>query len=168
MKSIVVRGLLVFLNWMAPAGPAVARMESSSERADRWRLEAELADCEARIAASPEWQALQTFLTEPPDRKATPSEGRLMTRLHHEYLRPCQEIDLEIAGRTHPSLPPLYNAGVAQADVEIGRLLRQEITWAEYGRRSIAIRKSLNVQLEATRRTLGLSSLNRLDRVRTD
>jgi hypothetical protein len=152
MRSIPVCWLLIMLACAAPAGPAVSQHRP-----------AELADCNARIGASPEWRALQPLLGYPPDRKATPREAQLMTRLHHDYLRPCQEIELHVAFRTHPSLPPLYNAAAAQADVEIGRLVRQEITWAEYSRRGSAIRKDLNARLEASRRALGLPSLNGLD-----
>lgn len=157
MRSILVCWLLVLLACATSAGPAVSK-----------GLEAELASCNARIAASPEWQALRELLGYPPDRKATPREAQLMTRLHHDYLRPCQEIELHVAYRTHSSLPPLYNDASAKADVEIGRLVRQEITWAEYRRRGVAIRKELNARLEAARRSLRLPSLNSLDRVQPD
>ena len=87
-----------------------------------------------------------------------------MDRLHHEYLRPCQEIMLEIAGRIHPSLPPLYNAAAARADAAIARLVRREIAWSEYGRATFAIRQDLNARLRAAKATLGLPTLNQLDR----
>ena len=57
-----------------------------------------------------------------------------MTRFHQDYLRPCQEIDLEIAWRTHPSLVKLYNAATAEADANIAKLVTYQISWAEYVR----------------------------------
>jgi hypothetical protein len=158
MRSIALYCLALLVACAASAGPAVARSG----------LDAELQACAARMMASPEWHALKGYLAygNGPNRKATPNEAQQMTRLHHEHLRPCQEIEVEIAGETHPSLAPLYNAAAAKANVEIARLVRLEITWAEYSRNGAAIRKDLNARLEAARRALGLPSLNGLDRVR--
>ena len=159
MRSIVVCTLaLVSSACGADGAPAPSRPAS------------ELASCGARMVASPEFQALKANLAygNSPARKATPDEARHMTRLHHEHLRPCQEIQLEIAGRTHPSLPPLYNAAAARADVEIAKLVRQEITWAEFGASTATIRRELNAQLRARRDALGLPSLNGLDRPSPD
>ena len=86
-----------------------------------------------------------------------------MTRFHQDYLRPCQEIDLEIAWRTHPSLVKLYNAATAQADANIAKLVTYQISWAEYVGTSRAIRIDLNGRLAAAKAALQLPSLNGLD-----
>jgi hypothetical protein len=86
-----------------------------------------------------------------------------MTRFHQDYLRPCQEIDLEIAWRTHPSLAKLYNAAAAQADANIARLVSYQISWGEYARNGRTIRIHLNGQLAAAKVALQLPSLNGLD-----
>ena len=131
------------------------------------RLEAERAACGARLQASPEARALTLQLSVSPNNggatRPTPAEAAQMDRLHHEYLRPCQEIMLEIAGRIHPSLPPLYNAAAARADAAIARLVRREITWEDYARITYANRRELNARLRAAKAALGLPTLNGLD-----
>ena len=62
------------------------------------RRDAERNACQARMAASPEFRALQYRLRSANSNKATPAEAAQMVAFHQDYLRPCQEIDLEIAG----------------------------------------------------------------------
>ncbi len=95
--------------------------------------------------------------------KATPAEAAQMVTFHQDYLRPCQEVELEIAGRTHPSLPPLYNAAAAKADASIAMLVTYQISWGEYVRNARTIRIDLNGQLAAAKVALQLPSLNGLD-----
>ncbi len=135
-----------------------------------WRsLDSERDACAARIEASPEFRALQDRLVSNlsaalSDRhKATPAEAAMMRTLHQDYLRPCQEIDLEIAGRTHPSLPALYNAAAAKADANIAQLVSFKISWGDYVRNGAQIRTDLNAQLAAAKVALRLPSLNHLD-----
>ena len=130
------------------------------------RLDDERAACGARLLASSDMRALSPRLSGGggDDARPTPIEAAQMDRLHHDYLRPCQEIELEIAGRTHPSLPPLYNEAASKSDAVIARLVRREITWSEYGRATFAIRQDLNARLRAAKATLGLPTLNQLDR----
>jgi hypothetical protein len=128
------------------------------------RLDAERSACLARALASPEFQALQYRLQGASNgNKATPAEAAQMVAFHQDYLRPCQEIDLEIAGRTHPSLTPLYNAATAKADANIARLATYQISWGEYIRNGRTIRIDLNGQLAAAKVALQLPSLNGLD-----
>ena len=87
----------------------------------------------------------------------------MMRTLHQDYLRSCQEIDLEIAGRTHPSLPALYNAAAAKADANIAQLVSFKISWGDYVRNGAQIRTDLNAQLAAAKVALRLPSLNHLD-----
>jgi hypothetical protein len=98
------------------------------------RLDAERHACQARIMASPEFRALQYRFQSTNGNKATPAEAAQMVTFHQDYLRPCQEVELEIAGRTHPSLPPLYNAAAAKADASIAMLVTYQISWGEYVR----------------------------------
>ena len=126
-------------------------------------LDAERDACQVRMAASPEFRALQYKFDGANDSKATPAEAAQMTVFHQDYLRPCQEVDLEIAGRTHPALTPIYNAAAAKADANIARLVTYQISWAEYVRTGQTIRLELNGQLAAAKRTLQLPSLNGLD-----
>ena len=64
------------------------------------RLDAERNACQVRMVASPEFRALQYRLQSPSNaNKATPAESAQMVTFHQDYLRPCQEVDLEIAGR---------------------------------------------------------------------
>lgn len=135
-------------------------------------LDAERDACAARIAGSPEFRALQGRLQVDSSsatsngNKATSAEARQMVTLHQDYLRPCQEIEVEIAGRTHPSLAALYNAAAAKADANIAKLVTYQISWEEYVRNSTAVRTDLNVQLAAAKAVLRLPSLNQLDQPR--
>ena len=139
----------------------------ATNEGDRSGLDAERDACGARAGASPEFQALQYRLQGYSNgAKATPTEASQMTTFHQDYLRPCQEIELEIAGRTHPSLPALYNAAAAKADANIAKLVSREITWGEYLRNAAAIRRDLNAQLEAAKIALKLPSLNELNQPR--
>jgi len=116
------------------------------------------------MVASPAFQAIKDQFVglKPFDRAATPLEARHIVYLVENHLRPCREIQLEIAGRTHPSLPPLFDAASTKWDALVARLVRQQITWAEYHRNNNAARMELNNQLEATRIALQLPSLNGL------
>ncbi len=155
MRSIAVYALVAALAACANSDPGWSS------------LDAERDACAARAMASPESQALQHRLQGGATAdKATPTEATQMTTFHHDYLRPCQEIELEIAGRTHPSLPALYNAAAAKADDNIAKLVSYQISWAEYARNGIAIRLELNARLEAARIALRLPSLNQLNQPR--
>jgi hypothetical protein len=162
MRSIAICAMFVL----------AACANNDGQTSGRSGLNAERDACQARIAASPEFQALEHRLR--PDgfamgsngNKATPAEAAQMVTLHQDYLRPCQEIDLEIAGRTHPSLPAIYNAAAAKADANIANLVTYKISWREYVRNSAAVRIDLNAQLAAARVALGLRSLNQLDQPR--
>jgi hypothetical protein len=88
-------------------------------------LDAERNACQARMMASPEFQALQYRLQSTNGTRATPAEASQMVAFHQGYLRPCQEVELEIAWRTHPSLAKLYNAAAAQADAPVDEVLRR-------------------------------------------
>jgi hypothetical protein len=143
---------------------AVAVLASAHNDTAWSRLAAERSACLTRVAASPEFQALWHRLQGVANsNKATPTEAAQMTRFHQDYLRPCQEIDLEIAWRTHPSLAKLYNAATAQADANIARLVSYQISWGEYVRNGRAIRIDLNDRLAAAKVALQLPSLNGLD-----
>ena len=150
---------LIALHMLAAAVLASAHNDTA------WsRLNAERNACRARALASPEFQALRHWLQGVLNgNKATPAEAAQMTRFHQDYLRPCQEIDLEIAWRTHPSLVKLYNAATAQADANIAKLVTCQISWAEYVRTSRTIRIDLNGRLAAAKVALQLPSLNGLD-----
>jgi hypothetical protein len=127
-------------------------------------LDAERNACRVRALASPEFQALQYRLQSVSNsNKATPAEAAQMVAFHQDYLRPCQEIELEIAGRTHPSLTPLYNAAAAKADANIAELATYQISWGDYVRNGRTIRIDLNDQLAAAKVALQLPSLNGLD-----
>jgi hypothetical protein len=155
MRSIAICVLVVGLATCTDSDPG------------RSRLDAERDACAARAMASPEAQVLQHRLQgSGTGDKATPTEAAQMTTLHHDYLRPCQEIELEIAGRLHPSLPTLYNAAAAKADANIAKLVSYQISWDEYARNGIAIRLELNARLEAARTALRLPSLNQLNQPR--
>jgi hypothetical protein len=151
--------VLAALHALAMAVPASANNDTA------WsRLDAERNACRARASVSPEFQALRHRLQgDANDNKATPTETAQMTKFHQDYLRPCQEIDLEIAWRTHPSLAKLYNAAAAQADANIARLVSNQISWREYARNGRTIRIHLNGQLAAAKVALQLPSLNGLD-----
>jgi len=139
----------------------------ANDEKDWSHLDAERDACGARALASPEFQALQSKLQGSSNgNKATPTEATQMTTFHQDYLRPCQEVELEIAGRTHPSLPALYNAAAAKADANIAKLVSYQISWAEYARAGTAIRLELNAQLEAAKIALRLPSLNQLNQPR--
>jgi len=128
------------------------------------RLDAERNACQVRMVASPEFRALQYRLQSTSNAsKATPAEAAQMVTFHQDYLRPCQEVDLEIAGRTHPALAPLYNAAAAKADANIAKLVTYQISWGEYVRNGRTIRIDLNGQLAAAKAALQLPSLNGLD-----
>src|SRR5260370_5349311 len=95
-------------------------------------LDAERDACLVRAMASLEFRALQPKLQGSANSdKATPTEAAQMTALH-DYFRPCQEIELEIAGRLHPSLPRLYNAAAEKADANIAKRVSYQISWEEY------------------------------------
>jgi hypothetical protein len=151
--------VVVVLHVLAMAVPASANNDTA------WsRLDTERNACRARASASPEFQALRHwFQGVANSNKATPTEAAQMTRFHQDYLRPCQEIELEIAWRTHPALAKLYNAAAAQADANIARLVTYQISWGEYVRSGRTIRIDLNGQLAAAKVALQLPSLNGLD-----
>ena len=127
------------------------------------RLDAERNACQARVVASSEFQALQYRLQSTNGKKATPAEATQMVAFHQDYLRPCQEVELEIAWRTHPSLAKLYNVATAQADANIAKLVTYQISWGEYVRNGRTIRIDLNDRLAAAKVALQLPSLNGLD-----
>jgi hypothetical protein len=127
------------------------------------RLDAERNACQARVVASSEFQALQYRLQSTNGKKATPAEATQMVAFHQDYLRPCQEVELEIAWRTHPSVAKLYNAATAQADANIAKLVTYQISWGEYVRNGRTIRIDLNDRLATAKVALQLPSLNGLD-----
>jgi len=151
--------VLAALHVLAMAVPGSAHNDTT------WsRLEGERNACRVRALASPEFQALRHRLQgDTNSNKATATEAAQMTRFHQEYLRPCQEVDLEIAWKTHPSLAKLYNAATAQADANIARLVTYRISWGEYARNGRTIRTDLNGQLALAKVALQLPSLNGLD-----
>ena len=151
------------MRFIAPCVLAIAVAACADNDMAGSRLDAERNACQARMATSPEFRALQYRLQSTNGDKATPAEAAQMVAYHQDYLRPCQEIDLEIAGRTHPALAPLYNAAAVKADANIEKLVTYQISWGEYVRNGRTIRIDLNGQLAAAKVALRLPSLNGLD-----
>ena len=156
---------LIALYVLALVVAACANNDPASNDPEWSRLEAERSACQARMVASPQFRALQDRLqgNSFDERKATPAEAAQMVVFHQDYLRPCQEVDLEIAGRTHLSLVPLYNAAATKADANIANLVTYQISWGDYVRTGRTIRLDLNGQLAAAKVALQLPSLNGLD-----
>jgi hypothetical protein len=130
-----------------PGAATAQRSHDGSRRA--------LAECQAKLNASPEFLALRHKIGSraSPDivsstDTATAEEVQHLRILLRDYIIPCHRFALEVAGGSHPAMIPALLASQAKSDANYERLIAGEVTWGQFMRNAKAIDAELDAEFD--------------------
>jgi hypothetical protein len=97
-------------------------------------------DCWARLAASPQYQALKdkmggdspSLAMKTSEQKATPEEASQVLSMHQDYIAPCRKLSLEAAAKINPGFVSVLAKSYARADANYAQFVTRKITWGEF------------------------------------
>ncbi len=116
---------------------------------------AEINACWARVAESPEGNALRdklafqgvTLAAKMDSRKATPEEAAQLVVIHDQYVLPCRKLVTEQAARINSTLVPVFANSYARADINYANAAQQKITWGQFTTENEAIIRDRDAQV---------------------